>query len=102
METLKNEIKKLAESQKNLKNQRKTDHLIGERTIPAWEAAYRHLANKHKLRIMYAAYGSMKGKKYSEIENHYPEESHPLNEYTTQILELVEKYATEETVRSDK
>ena len=102
METLKNEIKKLVESQKSLKNQRKTVHLIGERTVPAWEATYRHLANRHKLRIMYAAYGTLKGKKYSEIENHYQEENHPLNEFTTQILQLVEKYETKEAVCSDK
>lgn len=102
METLKNEIKKLAESQKSLKNQRKTDYIVGERIIPAWEATYRHIANRHALRIMYAAYGSMKGKKYSEIENHYPEEGHPLNQFTTQILELVEKYESKETVCTDK
>ena len=92
MENLKQEIKKLAQEQISLKQQRKTVYLIGERTLPSWEASYRHFKNRHKLRIMYAAYGQMKGKTYSQIENHYSEDSHPLNEFKTEIESIIKKY----------
>ena len=102
METLKQEIKKLVEEQKSLKNQRKTVNYQGIRTIEPWAAVMKHGSNREILRIMYAAYGVLRGKKYSEIENHYPEENHPLNAYTLRIKKLVEQYDTKETVHSDK
>lgn len=101
METFKQEIKKLAEEQKSLKNLRKSVHYQGVRTMEPWQAAYRHYANRETLRIMYAAYGIMRGKKYSEIESYYSEENHPLKQFENKIQKLIEKYA-KETVHSDK
>jgi len=100
METLKNNIKVLSERQTFLKNQRKTVRLVGERKLEPWEAAYEHMDSRGKLRLMYAAYGLMRGKKFSETENHYPEEDHPLKEFSVQIDKLVSQY--EEAVHTDE
>lgn len=89
MRTLKNEIKKLSEDQLYLKDQRKSDKIVGERKLQPWEAAMQHTVNRHKLRIMFAAYGLMRGKSFSQTENFYPEENHPLNEFKSQIDNLI-------------
>lgn len=89
---IKADIKKMVELQKFYKNQRKTEKIVGERKMPAIEAGYKHKTNRDDLRIMYAAYGLAKGKKYSEIENHYPEENHPLKNYQRSIDRILEKY----------
>jgi len=89
---LKNDIKKLVEEQKILKNQRKTERLVGERTMDFRLAAYKHRSNREKLRLMYAAYGLMRGKKFSQIENHFPEENHPLIKYLDKISKIIETY----------
>jgi precorrin-6x reductase len=65
---LKSEIKKLAEEQKVLKNQRKTVHLVGERTMDPWKASVQHSANRIKLNEMYQAYGLMRGKTPEQIQ----------------------------------
>ena len=78
-------IKTMAEEQRFLKNQRKTEKLVGNRKMPAWEATYKHQSNREKLRVLYAAYGVLRGKSYSEIESHYDEENHPLKEYDKAI-----------------
>lgn len=90
---LKSVIKELAEKQKFYRNQRKEVHILGERKLPANEASGNHRYNRYNLRIMYAAYGLMKGKTFSEIENNYPEENHPLNMYKYDIDKLVKKYS---------
>jgi esterase/lipase superfamily enzyme len=54
---LKNAIKVLANNQKVLKNQRKTVHIVGERTMPTWEATWKHASARTDLRHMYIAYG---------------------------------------------
>lgn len=89
---LKNDIKNKVELQKQYKNQRKTVRLKGERTMPTREAAWKCQSNGETLRIMYAAYGMMRGKKFSQIENSYPEENHPLGKYIVHILALKDKY----------
>ena len=89
---MKEDIKVMAEEQKLLKNQRKTKNIIGERKIPAWEATSKHAINRMKLRIMYAAYGLTRGKSFSQIENHRPEENHPLKYYQFDIDRLIKKY----------
>jgi len=96
VEKLKSDIKELAEKQKFYRNQRKTEKIIGERKLQPWEAACAHHENRNKLRIMYAAYGIIRGKNFSEIENHYPEENHPLKEYQYQIDKLIKKYEIHE------
>jgi len=91
---MKEDIKTKAEEQKFLKNQRKAVKIIGERVIPAKDAAYKHMTNREDLRIMYAAYGVARGKSYSQIENHYPEEGHPLkdNPFPLRIERVLAKY----------
>jgi len=89
---LKETIKKAVENQIFTKSQRKTVKLVGDRKMPAYEAQYKVVNNREDLRILYAAYGVMSGKKYSEIENHYPEENHPLNKYNDKIEKLLVEY----------
>ena len=89
---MKEDIKTKAEEQKFLKNQRKTVKIVGERTMPAKDATYRHQVNREDLRIMYAAYGIARGKSFSQIENHYPEADHPLQKYQKTIDRILEKY----------
>ena len=89
---MKSDIKELAENQKFLKNQRKTEKLVGEREMPARDARWAHEENREKLRAMYAAYGLMRGKSFSVTENKYPEENHPLYGYEFQINKLLESY----------
>ena len=85
----KNYIKDKAEEQKFLKNQRKTERLVGDRKMPAWEATMKHQQNREELRVLYAAYGVLRGKKYSEIENQYSDENHPLKEYDKTIEKVL-------------
>jgi len=91
---MKSDIKIKVEEQKFLKNQRKTEKLVGERKIPASTAWYKHRCNREDLRIMYAAYGLARGKSFSQVENHYPEENHPLNQYRGSINRILEEYET--------
>lgn len=56
---------------------------------------------KHELRLLYAAYGLLRGKSFSQTENHYSEEDHPLNKYKDEIMQIVHEYEGEETVRVD-
>ena len=93
---LKETIKVAAEYQRFLKNQRKTKNLIGKREVPPSEATWKHLMNREKLRIMYAAYGLMRGKSFFQIENKHPEENHPLNEFKIKIDKLILEYMYEE------
>ena len=89
MRTLKNEIKQLSEDQLYLKDQRKSERICGERKLQPWEAAMQHTVNRQKLRIMFAAYGLMRGKSFSQTESFYPEENHPLNQFKSQIDKLI-------------
>jgi hypothetical protein len=93
---LKEDIKKIANEQKFLRNQKKTVHIVGERKLPAKDAAYKYMENSETLRVMYAAYGLMRGKSFSQTENHYPEENHPLNKLKYKIDALMSKYQLQE------
>ena len=93
---IKDDIKKLSEEQRFLKNQRKTVKLIGERIIEPWEATYTHQSNREKLRLMYAAYGLMRGKSFYQTENKYSEENHPLNNFKNKIDKIILDYQKEE------
>lgn len=94
---IKADIKVMAEKQKYYRNQRKTVFLVGERTMSPTDATYEHARNSDELRIMYAAYGLMRGKSYSQTENNHAEENHPLYEhhYQYHIDKLMIKYAVE-------
>lgn len=89
---MKDGIKKAAEIQKFYKNQMKTVHIKGDRLMSAKEASWQHQLNRIRLRLMYAAYGVAKGKSFSQIENHYSEENHPLREYQYDIDKLLRQY----------
>jgi hypothetical protein len=91
---MKADIKNMVEKQKFYKNQRKTENLVGERKISPSEATWKHTTNREDLRIMYAAYGLARGKSFSQTENKYPEENHPLNQYQGTIDRFL-KYYTE-------
>ena len=89
MTKLKQYIKDLAEG------------FTGEREIEPWQAALEHRVNRGELRILYAAYALLRGKTYHDVENHYPEENHPLNQFNDTINDIVEKYQ-EQFVRLDR
>lgn len=72
---LKQEIKRLSEDQKELRNQRKSVHIKGDRIISAGAAANTHFWNRITLSHMYYAYAIMRGKvpipfKHKEINTH--------------------------------
>jgi len=89
---MKVDIKAMVELQKFYKNQRKTEKLIGERKLSQSDAIYKHQTNREDLRIMYAAYGIIRGKSFSQIENKYSEEKHPLHAYQQTINRITKKY----------
>jgi len=101
---MKEDIKAKVELQKFYKNQRKTDKIIGERKMSPKDATYKHQTNREDLRIMYAAYGIARGKSFSQIENHYPEENHPLQRFQKSIDRILEgyKYLEEVPVLEEK
>jgi len=71
METIKQEIKRLAEMQVVLRDQRKTVYNKLDRTIESSVAAGKHSDNRFRLRILYAAYGLLKGKSLEEVKENY-------------------------------
>jgi hypothetical protein len=89
---MKEDIKSKVELQKFYKLQRKTNIPNSDRNITAKEAQYKHLCNREDLRVMYAAYGLARGKSFSQTENHYPEENHPLQKFQGTIDRILEKY----------
>lgn len=98
---LKNDIKKAVEEQKYLKKVRKEAKLTYDQSNarPIWTPMHPSIAqskayfNGRTLRIKYAAYGLMREKTFSQIENHYPEENHPLNhQFKNEIAKIKEKY----------
>ena len=93
---MKDAIKKASEIQKFYKNQRKTVHIKGDRLMTAKEATWQHQLNRHKLRIMYAAYGIARGKSLSQIEARWSEENHPLKKYQYDINKLLKQYAVKD------
>lgn len=58
---IKNTIKTLSNEQRELKNQRKTVNLKGERTIEPYTALIRHDRNRYELRHLQMAYRVLKG-----------------------------------------
>jgi len=92
MNTLRQAIKEVATSQKDLKNQRKSVKIVGERTMSESQAAYYHGLNRVKLRVMYMALGLLRGKEQSQIELN-PKE--PINMFS--LNKLIEKHGNEFT-----
>jgi len=98
---LKSDIIEISKNQKWLKNQRKTVHKDCSKKegdpedIAPWVATSIHQGNKEMLRAMFAAYGLARGRKYSQTENHYPEEGHPLHQLQWRIDKILAKYKVE-------
>lgn len=88
---MKNDIKSKVEEQKFLKSER-----TNGKTMHPSVAQSKHFATRKQLRLMYAAYGLIRGKSFSQTENHYPEENHPLKQYQYEIDKLVEKYTVQD------
>ena len=100
LSVIKNDIKKLSEEQKVLRNFRKTVNFKGskeERNImEPNEATYKHSTNRRKLRIMYAAYGLMRGKTFDQIEKQKDTNGeHPLEMFMFDINKVIKKYSIE-------
>lgn len=101
------EILALEKAQRNAKEQRKTVRFTGERTMSPDEAYYSVLNNKTELRHMYAAYGLLRGKKFSQIEKQTEEGLHPLKQSwwsLNKINNYLEKYgySMKYTLKTDK
>ena len=102
METLKEKIKKLAEAQSTLRDQRKTVYNKLERTIPPTEAAWKHRVNREQLRLMYAAYAILGGKTIEDVHTENPTkdvEKPTILQLRGQIEKLVELHINEKIVR---
>ena len=98
---MKADIKEMVKSQKFYKAQRKTENLVGERKMSPSDATYKHLSNREDLRIMYAAYGVARGKSFSQIENKYPEENHPLKNRQGSIDRILKRYEMKVEVEAE-
>ena len=121
IQDLKNAIKEKANYQRELKRHRKTEKFEGERmkvTQKVWEwgkyvekevectpriAFELHVQNRFELRMMYAAYGYLRGKSLLQIENSacgdekLTETNHPLNLYfKKRWMKIVEEYSVSE------
>ena len=111
IKSMREEIAALEKVQKNTKEQRKTVNFHGERTMPDWKATMLVPEQRAELRAMYAAYGLLRGKKFSQIESmakpikrdeyydkhgYMPdiqyEGKHPLTLYLSEINKFLEKY----------
>lgn len=87
LQSLRSEIKKLAEGQIVLKNQRKTVNLVGERTHDPSEAQWKHYSNRFKLRMLYLTLGLLRGRTIEQIEG---SSKQPLTEHA--VKHLLERY----------
>ena len=95
---LRQEIAALEQEQIAMKAQRKTVNLKVERTVNPYYAADKVRINRPKLRVMYAAYGVLRGKTFEQIESSYDRENndiHPLYGYGREINEILNKYGYE-------
>lgn len=74
---LQKEIAELEKKQKQFKENRKTVYFKGERLMEPWKAAMKVQETKFCLRILYAAYGLLRFKKFSQIESAFK----PIKDY---------------------
>ena len=121
IQDLKNAIKEKANYQRELKRHRKTEKFEGERmkvSQKVWEydrvagrggyvekevectpqiAFELHVQNRFELRMMYAAYGYLRGKSLFQIEK-LTETDHPLNlpYFKERWMKIVEEYSVSE------
>ena len=123
IQDLKNAIKEKVNYQRELKRHRKTEKFEGERmkvSQKVWEydrvagrggyvekevectpqiAFELHVQNRFELRMMYAAYGYLRGKSLFQIEN-LTETDHPLNLpfFKERWMKIVKEYSVSEQV----
>jgi hypothetical protein len=97
---LKAKIKVAAAYQIFLKNQRKTEKLVGKREISPSEATWKHQVNREKLANMYVAYGVMRGKDLEkELKNHISKkEEHFITYARINVEKLLDEYKMKEAV----
>lgn len=95
---LKEDIKKLVEEQKYLKDQRKTVHIKGERKMEPWQATMRHAQNREDLSIMYAALLVLKGWSIDEAAKAHLSKCFDwyYDRLKGQIQELIDEYKVKE------
>lgn len=100
---LKEKIAKAVDEQKIFKENRKTVKFKGERTYEPWKAAMWADNRTHHLRILYAAYGLLRGRKITETENHvsksWLENYHPLMDYYFEIDCVLKVYGYQSTMK---
>lgn len=101
VKAIKDQIHNEVLMQKALKNQRKTVHLKGERIMQPSEATWRSQLQSQKLRILYAAYGLMRGKSFEVTEKRSDTSTeHPLNKYKNAIDKCLAVFEIKETVEN--
>ena len=89
-QNIRKEIKKLSQTQTELKPQRKTINFKGTRFIESNKASYSVFRNKYRLMHLYLAYSKLKGK-----EVIYPTKK----EYSKSLIDsLVKEFYEEELV----
>lgn len=95
---LKEEIKVAAAYQRFLKNQRKTEKLVGKREMSPSEATWKHQSNREKLSAMYVAYGVMRGKDLEEqIKAHVSKkDEYAADNAKAKVENLLSKYRIKE------
>jgi hypothetical protein len=98
---LKAKIKVAAAYQIFLKNQRKTEKLVGKREMDPSEATWKHQGNREKLAIMYVAYGVMRGKDLEEqMKAHISKEKnlYAENFIKDKVASLLKEYKLKQVV----
>ena len=90
------DIKKLSEGQKELRNQRKTVNFSGVRKMEPWRAAMDHRHNRAKLRAMYSAYAILRGQSPSEIDSGKFETPWDESNFKTSVNEMLTTYTKED------
>lgn len=95
---LKSDIKLLAEKQSYYRNQRKTINIVGERETSSSDATSSHFYNRHKLRLLYAVQGLLKGKTFKEIEPKNKPWKEPLDSFyiKKKLEKLLLQYSEEQ------
>ena len=100
---LKEKIANAVDEQKIFKENRKTVRFKGERKYEPWEAAMKADYRTHQLRILYAAYGLLRGRKITETENHVPKSwlknYHPLMDYYFEIDYVLKEYGYQSAMK---
>ena len=99
---LKEKIKVASAYQKFLKNQRKTEKLVGKREMPASEAAMKHRHNRLELRAMYAAYAKLRGREIADIDSLKFETPWDESGFNTRVEELLKEYAPKKELVEDE